>query len=640
MLERSEAHGGAQPDRTLRTNGWGIDLNYRDALGQWHDVSEETVRAILATMDAEPTSLAAFPDDSLIVVCTTQQRELPCPGTIVLETGETISAEKRLPADLPLGYHQMQLDGANRTTRLIVSSGECWRPEPLKTWGWSVQLYAARSKESWGIGDLADLERLAKWSAADLGAGMIMVNPLSASMPMKPQQPSPYYPSSRCFFNPLWIHVEWVPGANTDTVPQLNEIANAGRALNENRLIDRDAVFDLKMGALELLWLQFPGDAGFGRFCHKHGAALDRFANFCALAEDFKSGWHNWPEQYRHPDTSAVAQFASDHLRRVQFHKWLQWLLDVQLARCSSILPLMQDLPIGVDPDGADAWAWQDVFTDAVSVGAPPDEFNTQGQNWGLPPFVPHKLRAAGYLPFIQTIRAALRRGGGLRIDHVMGLFRLFWIPSGAEATHGAYVRHNADEMLAILALESERAKAYIVGEDLGTVEEQAREKLARHRVLSYRVLWFEKEDPDTYPAEALAAVTTHDLPTVAGLWTGSDLETQRKLHLRPNEESTKEIHQRLEQSAGLDGDSPLDRVISGAYQVLARAPSRILTATLDDAAEVEARPNMPATVADQYPNWCRALPVTIEELQHHELPHKIAAALRRTGEAHAAAEA
>ncbi|MBV8811501.1 MAG: 4-alpha-glucanotransferase [Acidobacteriaceae bacterium] len=637
MLERSEAHGGTQADGLLRTNGWGIDLNYCDALGQWHDVPEETVRAILAAMDADPTSVAASSNDSLMVICTGQQCELPRPGTVVLETGETITAEKRLPGDLPSGYHQMQLDGADEPVRLIVSSGECWLPDALKTWGWSVQLYAARSQDSWGIGDFADLERLAKWSGTELGAGMIMVNPLSASMPVNPQQASPYYPTSRCFFSPLWIHVEWVPGANSDSVPQLNEIASAGRALNANRLIDRDAVFDLKMRALELLWLQFPGHAGFGRFCHKHGDALHRFAIFCALAEELKSGWHSWPEQYRHPDNSAVAQFANDHLGRVQFHKWLQWLLDVQLARSSSSLPLMQDLPIGVDPDGADAWAWQDVFTDDVSVGAPPDEFNTQGQNWGLPPFVPHKLRAAGYLPFIQTIRAALRNAGGLRIDHVMGLFRLFWIPAGADATHGAYVRHNANEMLAILALESERAKAYIVGEDLGTVEDQAREKLARHRVLSYRLLWFEKEDPETYPLESLAAVTTHDLPTIAGLWTGSDLETQRKLHLRPNEGSTREIHERLEKSAGLDGDAPLDLVISGAYQVLARAPSRILTATLEDAAAVEVRPNMPATQADQHPNWSRALPVTLEELQNSDLPRKIAAALGRSSEAHAA---
>jgi 4-alpha-glucanotransferase len=634
---RDESSRGNQDGTSLRTSGWGIDLNYKDALGAWHDVREETIRAILAAMDAEPDALTPTQDDSVIIARSGEQRELPCAGTILLETGETISAENRLPMDLPLGYHRMELEGASHATRLIVCPGKCCLPEQLKTWGWSVQLYAARSQESWGMGDFGDLERLAKWSSNELGAGMMMVNPLSAATPVNPQQASPYYPTSRRFFNPLWIHVEWMPGANSGVVPQLDEIAAAGRALNAKRLIERDTVFNLKMRALELLWLQFAGDASFGRFCHTHGTDLDRFAVFCTLAEHFRSGWHSWPEGYRHPSSGAVAQFASEHIQRVQFHKWVQWSLDVQLARCSSSLPLMQDLPIGVDPDGADAWAWQDVFAKGVTVGAPPDEFNTQGQNWGLPPFIPHKLRAAEYEPFIQTLRAAFRHGCGLRIDHVMGMFRLFWIPSEMEAKDGAYVRHNADEMLALIALESERAKAYVVGEDLGTVEQEAREKLARHRVLSYRVLWFEREEPATYPADALAAVTTHDLPTITGLWTGSDLEMQRNLHLKPNEESTTEMRQRLKESAGLDEDSPLDRVISGAYQLLASAPSRILTAALEDAAAVQERPNMPATLGDKHPNWSRALPVTIEELQQSELPRKIASALRRNTEACAA---
>jgi 4-alpha-glucanotransferase len=308
----------------------------------------------------------------------------------------------------------------------------------------------------------------------------------------------------------------------------------------------------------------------------------------------------------------------------------LQWILDVQLANCANHLQLMQDLPIGVDPDGADAWAWQDVFAQGIGVGAPPDEFNTQGQSWGLPPFVPWRLRAAGYEPFIQTLRGAFRHGGGLRIDHVMGLFRLFWIPNGMSAAQGAYVRYNPDEMLAIVALESERAKAYVVGEDLGTVEEGAREKLGDHKIMSYRLLWFEKEAPETYPKEALAAVTTHDLPTIAGQWTGSDLQMQRDLNLKPNEESTAEINQRLSDMAGLDPDSPIEDVITQAYALLAKTPSRILTAALEDAAAVEERPNVPATTADQHPNWSIALPLPIEDLIRTPLPRKIANVLNR----------
>jgi 4-alpha-glucanotransferase len=290
----------------------------------------------------------------------------------------------------------------------------------------------------------------------------------------------------------------------------------------------------------------------------------------------------------------------------------------------------MQDLPIGVDPDGADAWAWQDYFAQGVGVGAPPDEFNTQGQSWGLPPFVPHKLRAAAYQPFIETIRSAFRHGGGLRIDHVMGLFRLFWIPNGMSAAQGAYVRFNPDEMLAIVALESERARAYVVGEDLGTVEEGVREKLAEYGILSYRLLWFEKEDPSTYPHMAMSAVSTHDLPTIAGLWTQSDLAKQHELGLKPNEESTNEIRSRLKTQAKLNDRSQIDEVIVGAYRLLSQAPSSILMASLDDAVAVEERPNIPATSSDQHPNWSIALPVPLEDVVTAELPRRIAEALQR----------
>jgi 4-alpha-glucanotransferase len=612
----------------LKTNGWGVDLNYRDALGEWHDTPAATVDAILLAAGAEPGLLTPEQNDSLIVVRSGEQRALTSSATIELESGETLYAEAYLPADLPTGYHRIQLSEGAASTGLIVSPGKCWLPEDLRTWGWGVQLYAARSRASWGIGDFGDLDRLAKWSADELGAGMMLVNPLSAAAPITPQQASPYYPTSRRFFNPLWINVEWVPGAEGGLVPQLEGLAQAGRELNSDRHIDRDKVFDLKMRALELLWLQFAGDASFERFCLERGSDLHVFAAFCTLAEFYKTGWHAWPEQYRHPSNSAVAQFAAEHQNRVLFYKWLQWLLDKQLARCAARIPLMQDLPIGVDPDGADAWAWQDVLAPNIAVGAPPDEFNTQGQNWGLPPFVPHKLRAVGYEPLIQTIRAAFRHGGGLRIDHVMGLFRLFWIPNGKSGAEGAYVRYNGDEMLSIVALESERAKAYVVGEDLGTVEDEVRQKLASYRVMSYRLLWFEKDLPASYPTEALAAVTTHDLPTVAGLWTGSDLKKQRELGMKPNEESTAEIHDRLSAAANLSNNPAIDEVIIHTYGLLAQAPSRILVAALDDAAMVEERPNMPA--AEGNPNWSLALPEPIEDLIQTKLPQQIAVLLRR----------
>ena len=252
------------------------------------------------------------------------------------------------------------------------------------------------------------------------------------------------------------------------------------------------------------------------------------------LAEQFGRDWREWPDKYRHPGNPEVVRFGKIQRRRVRFHQWVQWLVDRQLAAASSAVPVMHDMALGVDPAGADAWMWQDVFALGMSVGAPPDEFNTRGQDWGVPPFNPWALRAAGYRPFVETIRAALRHAGGLRLDHVMGLFRQWWVPAGASAADGVYVRYPAGDLLDIVALECQRAGAYAVGEDLGTVEDEVRTELRARGVLSYKVLWFEDRPPSEYPVQALASVSTHDLPTVAGMWTGSDLDDQRKLGMEP----------------------------------------------------------------------------------------------------------
>jgi 4-alpha-glucanotransferase len=551
------------------------------------------------------------------------------PGELILESGEELRVDTALPSNLPFGYHQLRLDDASAPVRLIVSPDRCHLPEDLKTWGWSVQLYALRSEESWGIGDLHDLARFASWSSGELGAGMLMINPLHAAQPVLPQQPSPYYPSSRRYRNPLYLRIEDIPGAS-EAPCDLERIARAGRDLNRSRLIDRDAVFHLKMDALACIWKSARHDPSFDQFCAREGKALERFATFSALAERHGGGWQSWPEAYRHPDSAAVKRFAREHADRVRFHSWVQWLIDEQLAKSCYTLAIMQDLPIGVDGGGADGWAWQDIFAKGVSVGAPPDKFNTDGQDWGLPPFVPHKLRASGYEPFIETIRATLRHAGGLRIDHVLGLFRLFWVPQGLGPANGAYVRYNADEMLAILALESYRAQAFVVGEDLGTVEEGVCDKLARNGVLSYRVFWFETEPPSTYPEMALTAVSTHDLPTLAGMWTGSDLEAQQRIGLNPNRKETAESRSRISQMTGVKENSPVEQVIRGVHQLLAAAPSRLITASLEDVLGVEERPNMPATGPDKWPNWSIALPKTLEELEKEPIVREVAAMLSR----------
>jgi 4-alpha-glucanotransferase len=379
-------------------------------------------------------------------------------------------------------------------------------------------------------------------------------------------------------------------------------------------------VYELKLGALEHLWSTFEDDPRFEAFVADGGTVLRQFATYCALAERHGTGWPEWPSEFRRADLPGVTRFAAAHHDRIRFHCWLQWLLDIQLATAGAEVSLLGDLAIGFDPTGADGWVWQDVIAHGVRVGAPPDEFNAQGQDWGLPPFVPWRLRAVGYDPLVQTIRAAMEHCGALRIDHVMGLFRLFWIPEGADPGEGAYVRFPGSELLDIVALESARAGAVIIGEDLGTVEDEVRAELAARAVLSYRLVWFERELPPAFPDQALAAVTTHDLPTIAGVWRGTD------------EQAANGLHSRLADLTGLEPDAPVDEVVVAAHARLAEAPSMIITATLDDALRVEERPNLPGTTIER-PNWSLALPSTIDALASDPVVHSLAAALREASD-------
>jgi 4-alpha-glucanotransferase len=608
---------------------WGIDTGYHDASGAWRQPPRRTIEALLDAMAADSEDPAEGP---VVVMAPGRQGPVLGRGRLVLEDGTLLDVDGEVPDDLPLGYHRFEPADAPASVRLINSPGRCWFGEELCVWGWSAQLYAARSEASWGLGDLADLRRLGRWGARH-GAGLTLVSPLHASLPGAHQEPSPYCPSSRCFRNPLYLRIEELPGA--DRLPGLAELARAGRALNQDRRIDRDAVWRLKSRALEALYATFTGDASFDGYRTEQGPDLEAYATFCALGERYGYAWRAWPPSVRRPDGPGVARFASSGHggRRVRFHAWLQWLLDNQLHRASTSIPVVTDLAVGASPDGADAWRWQTCLLDGAWVGAPPDEFNVNGQNWGLPPFDPWRLRAAAYEPFIQVVRAGLRHAAGLRLDHVMGLFRLFWIPDAAEPGDGTYVRYPWRDLLDILALESERASAFIVGEDLGTVEDFCRAELWRHRVLSYRLLWFEATRPDSgsWPHQALGAVTTHDLPTVAGLWSGRDLAVQRALGLTPNEEGSARIRAKLSEWACLDADACNEDVIEKAYRLLGTAPSAIITATLEDALAVEERPNMPGTTTE-WPNWSLALPQTLEQLEAAPLAAAVGAAIDRHG--------
>lgn len=588
---------------SAQASAWGIDAGYRDRDGRWREPGDQAVEAVLEAMGAEADHP---PGTAPIVVRPGGRLPVIGPAELVLEDGSAVRVDGKLPPDLPLGYHRLE------DRLVILSPGRCHLPVELHTWGWAVQLYSLWSEASAGMGDLGDLRALARWSSRELGAGVVMVNPLHADAPALPQQPSPYFPASRRFRNPLYLRVDGLAGA-----------AGPGSAL-----VDRDAVFGAKMAALSDAFAKEPGSAEFALWCDGQGPALEAWATFCVLTEEHGRDWRLWPSPLRDAGGAEVAAFGRTHRSRLRFHMWLQWLLDRQLESVADELSVVHDLAIGCDPGGADTWIWPGAFATGVTVGAPPDEFNTQGQDWGLPPFDPWRLRAMDYEPFIQVLRASLRHAGGLRIDHVMGLYRLYWVPEGGSPRDGAYVRY-PPELLDILALESHRAGAFVVGEDLGTVEDRVRHDLARRGVMSYRLLWFEDRPPSEYPRQALAAVTTHDLPTVAGQWTGSDLDAQRRLGLEPNEEALVALNRRLGDMLGLSPGAPVEEVVLSAYEALAGAPSMVLVAALEDALAVLERPNMPGTI-DQWPNWAQRLPLSLEDLMADPRPRRLAAALRR----------
>lgn len=595
---------------------WGIVSRYLDAHDVEQTVAPDSIEGLRTLIGRPPADLeqtapiVARPGDDLGLGSV----------DIACEDGVDRAVGGALPDDFPLGYHRLP-DGR----RLIVSPGRCSLPTAGRAWGWTLQLYAARSRRSWGIGDLADLRALTEWSAS-LGAGFVLINPLHAVAPTFPQEASPYLPTSRRFRNPVYIAVDEAPGADqVDLAPHVER----GAELNAMPRIDRDQVWRLKREALLAVHAARVDRDAFEQWRDAGGDDLRDFARWMTLALDHGADWRTWPEPLRDPAGDAVAAHADEHADEVDFQLWLQWVLDQQLNHASAPVKVLQDLPIGVDGGGADAWVWQDVLAEGASVGAPPDLLSSQGQNWGSPPLVPWRLRAAEYEPFIASIRATMAGAGGLRIDHVMGLFRLWWVPPGQTAVAGAYVRYPSDDLLDIVALESHRHDAVVVGEDLGTVEEGVRETLEERALLSYRLLWFEDDGPAAWPESAMAAITTHDLPTLAGLWSGDDLadqlahtdddrdllEQQRQLLLKP-----------LRDQTSLDDDSTVEDALVEAHRLLGEAPSLLISATLDDAVAARMRPNMPGT--QQRDNWCIPLPVPIDELSSHSLANRLAKVL------------
>lgn len=590
-------------------DGWGIDPGYHATNGDWHETSDATRQAIRAAMGAtgdEPQAPGAAP---VWTVPVGWGEELRDACTLRLEDGTEVGVVEQLTPDLPIGRHHLTPIDGGPTTLLLVRPRACPRPERRLS-ALAVQAYASRSRQSWGIGDLRDLRRLGGWVRRH-GIDHLALSPLHAPSPGDHPQPSPYYPSSRRNLNPLHIAVEEVPGAAHD--PQVQELGAQARALLADRRIDRTAVWAAKREALEHLFGGLGTDAHreLEAFRAERGDDLERWATFCTISEQHPGTWREWPTELQHPDSPAVARYAGDRADRVRFHCWLQLVADRQLAALVDVVPVVTDLAVGVDPGGADAWIDQDQLALDARVGAPPDDFAADGQDWGLPPSIPHRMRQDGYETFARTIRASLRHGAGIRIDHVLGLFRLFWIPPGGSATDGAYVRYPAEDLLTVLAIESERAGAFVIGEDLGTVEEGVRDDLAHVGVLSTRLVYFEDTPPSEWPSNVGGAVTTHDLPTIVGTWTGADADLRREAGLSADgTDSLRESLQRL-----VDGrDHEPGEVVIAAHQALAASPVDLAIANLDDVLCLPERPNMPGTV-DEWPNWSIAHPDPIDEL-------------------------
>ena len=598
-------------------DAWGIEHTFIDSEGSEQEVSKDTIEALRRAF-GDPA-----PSERPIVLLPGEQLDTG-EGEVHLENGATLDA--RSADSLPPGYHTLLEPGAEART-LMVSPGTCHLPEGLHGWGWASQLYGTRSRRSWGIGDLTDLRRLAIWSRGK-DAAFVLISPIVAAAPTSHQQPNPYYPASRRFGNPLYLAIEDVPGA--EQVPgAVSEAARAAHTLNQGHTVDHDSVWRLKSQALETIWSSTTPSDQFDRWLQDQSASLQRFATWCVVTERHGPDWRQWPEPLRNPASQDVAAMASTERDRVRFYMWLQWCMDNQLAEAGREIAIVQDLPIGFDPGGFDAWEWQHLLALGVSVGAPPDAFNQSGQDWGTPPFVPWRLADEGFRPFIETVRANLAPGGGLRVDHVMGLWRLWCIPPGAAPAEGAYVRFPSRELLAILALESQRAQALMVGEDLGTVETGVRESLSEHDVLSYRLLWFEAESPENWPEKSMGAVTTHDLPTVAGLWDGSDLEEQRDLGLNVYEDGNDAIKGRLMAMTGLVGNENVSEATVAAYEQLTKAPSRLLVATLEDVLCARNRPNIPGA-SERHSNWRIALPIPLEDIESRPLVEHVADMLGR----------
>ncbi|CEI26977.1 4-alpha-glucanotransferase [Propionibacterium freudenreichii] len=600
--------------------------------GSYINVAGQEIRVPTATLEL----VAGDFDDSLphgvgsALVCTPGRYHPELFGTLVPEIGGPTQA--RGFVDAP-GYHVLYtIDG---TRRLVIAAPEHLR-EPERSWGWQVQLYASRSRDSWGIGDFRDLGQICR-IAARQGAGCVLVSPVHAIAPVSHPKDSPYSPASRHFLNLLHIAPGFAPGAER---VNLSDLSARGRALNNQRIIDRTEVWALKKEALERIWeaVRDEPNIEFHEFRRQRGRALVRFATWSAIAEDLDSpDWPDWPEELHNSEGPAAARYAYEHADRVDFFSWCQWVAEWQYGRaCTEGVDVIADLAVGFDRGSEDAWAFRDQLCFDFEIGAPPDMHNVEGQRWGLPPFSPQMEERTDFSAFRDMVARGLAHTHALRIDHVMQLWRLFWIPRDAGPAEGVYVHYPVDALLAILRLEAMRSRAWIVGEDMGTVAPGMRETM--HAIGMLSNCSAVRTPIQDFPELALGTSSTHDQVTIAGLLTGTDAAELRRIGKRSDWAQIERSRRELAEMAHIDPAKPAHRItdadihdaVVARYRILAQSPSRVVLASFDDVAKVRERPNVPGTI-DEYPNWRLALPEPIDTLLDAPLARDVVAVMRET---------
>lgn len=684
----------------------GVSLDYWDQSGNFHEIGAETVVAVLGALGVP----AGSPDEIRESIAERELRDwrrtLPpvyvhrqsrtgriwvhvpdgehLRAVVVTETGQELplaqvehlvapqQLEDRLigeamfevPPGLPTGWHEVRatFDSGTAECPLVVVPDKL--PPVSRDWGPMAQVYSMRSAESWGIGDLGDLSELASLSGREWGAGFILVNPMHAPGPVAPIEPSPYLPATRRFASPLYLRIEHIPeyaSLSLEDRRRVDALAETVRPLNTSPdLLDRDTVWRAKLSALEILW-----EAGmaaerreqFRAYVGKEGVGLQDFALWSALCEKHGPDWHEWPEELQHVRSREVtAQFAELE-ERVLFFSWLQWQLDQQFAETQAAarsagmaIGIMHDLAVGVHSEGADSWRLRDLLAEGVTVGAPPDMYNQMGQDWAQPPWNPDALAQAAFIPYRDMLREVLRHAGGLRVDHILGLYRQWWIPEGMKPYEGTYVAVDHEAMVGILMLEASRVGAMLIGEDLGTVEDWIRTDMLSRGILGTGVLWFQRRDtyvdaPERWRTDELLSVTVHDLPPTAGYIAGEHIRVRADLGLLARDVSEEwaehdrelQLWRALLQQRGLhhEGDSVADEV-AGLYEIASASPARLLGVNLPDLTGDMRIQNQPGTDRE-YPNWSVPLgdpdgqPVLLSDLARSPLAARIVEIVNRS---------